>query len=535
MRNEPTTILAEKQPNLSEDLEKSLSKPDLEMDGPALLPFGKLMLVFTGLAMAILLAGLDQTIVATALPKIASDFGAVNQVAWVATAYMLTATACQPLYGKFSDIFGRKIVFLFAIVIFEVGSALCGASKSMTMLIVSRAVSGIGGGGIEGMVFIIITEIVPLRERGKYQGFIGATYGIASVLGPLLGGIFTDDTTWRWSFYINLPFGALTIVIVSLFLQLPTPKGSLKEKIRRIDFLGTALLLGFIITLLLPTEWGGEDYPWNSPRIISLYCVSGALLVGFIVVEYRFAAEPIVPCRLFGMRNPLFSFIAQLFFGMAFFGLLYYIPLYFQIVRGDSATTSGLEMLPMLLSASAFSIISGVIISKTGVTVIWCWVGSAIMTVGVGLLTIWNANTGHGEQIGFLVIVGTGAGCVIQTLILAGQSAVSHQDMGVVTAMSSFFRSIGGVLGIAIFGSVFNNQLITGLSKLSYDIPIKEATNSFQFMDTLPAEERLAVMGVYVHVLRTIFFIAVGMSGLAFLFTLGIKYVKMQRRNLASA
>ncbi|KAK9759582.1 hypothetical protein K7432_017273, partial [Basidiobolus ranarum] len=488
MRHEPTTILAEKQLDSSdplklEDLEMSPSKlADDLPDGPVPLPFGKLMLVFCGLSMAILLAGLDQTIVATALPKIASDFGAVNEIAWVATAYMLTATAVQPLYGKFSDIFGRKIVFLFAIVIFEVGSALCGASKNMTMLIISRAISGIGGGGIEGMVFIIITEIVPLRDRGKYQGLIGATYGLASVLGPLLGGIFTDDTTWRWSFYINLPFGALTVIIVTLFLQLPTPKGSLKEKIKRIDFLGTVLLLGFIISLLLPTEWGGGEYSWSSPRIISLYCVSGALLIAFIVVEHRFATEPIVPFRLFAMRNPLFSFITMFFFGMTFFGLLYYIPMYFQIVRGDSAITSGLEMLPLMLSASALSIVSGLFISKTGVVVVWCWVGSAIMTVGVGLLTIWNATTGHGEQIGFLLIVGAGAGCCFQTLIITGQSAVAHEDVGAVTALSSFFRSIGGVLGIAIFGSVFNNQLINGLSKLSYHIPIKEATNNFQFM-----------------------------------------------------
>ncbi|ORX94652.1 MFS general substrate transporter [Basidiobolus meristosporus CBS 931.73] len=487
-----------------------------------------MILVFLGLALAILLAGLDQTIVATALPKIASDFGAMNEISWVATAYMLTATACQPLYGKFSDIFGRKVVFLFAIVIFEVGSAICGASQNMTMLIVARAIAGIGGGGIQGMVFIIITEIVPLRERGKYQGFIGATYSIASVLGPLLGGIFTDDSTWRWSFFINLPFGLLTVVIVSLFLRLPTPTGSLKEKIKRIDFLGTVLLLGFIITLLLPTQWGGGEYSWSSPRVIALYCVSAVLLIAFIVVEYRFAAEPIVPCRLFAMRNPLFTFITMFFFGMAFFGLVYYIPMYFQVVRGDSATSSGLEMLPMMLSTSAFSVISGLIVSKTGVIVIWCWVGSAIMTVGVGLLTVWNANTGHGEQIGFLLILGIGAGCCIQTLIFAGQAAVTHKDMGIVTTLATFFRSIGGVLGIAIFGSIYNNKLTTGLSELTFDIPIKEALNSSTFINTLPAQERLVVMDVYVHVLRTIFFIAVGMAGLAFVFTLGIKYVKMQ-------
>ncbi|KAK9702561.1 hypothetical protein K7432_011199 [Basidiobolus ranarum] len=515
------------------DLEKSEMKsaPMDEEHQAVALPFAKLLLVFLGLALAILLAGLDQTIVATALPKIASDFNAFNQISWVATAYMLTATACQPLYGKFSDIFGRKAAFLFAIVIFEVGSALCGCSQNMTMLIVARAVAGIGGAGIQGMVFIIISEIVPIRERGKYQGFIGATYGISSVLGPLLGGIFTDDVTWRWAFYINLPIGALTVIVVFLFLHLPTPQGSLKEKIKRIDFIGTILLLAFIITLLLPTQWGGSTYPWNSPKIIALYCVSGVLLIAFVIVEYRYAAEPIVPCRLFAMRTPLFTFITMFFFGMAFFGLIYYIPLYFQIVRGESATSSGLEMLPMMLSASALSIITGIMISKTGIIVIWCWVGSVIMTVGTGLLTVWNANSGRGDQIGFLLILGFGAGCCVQTLIFAGQSAVPHKDMGVVTALCAFFRSVGGVLGIAIFGALFNNKLTTGLGNLDFDIPIKEATNNFNFINTLPAGEREQVIDVYVSVLRTLFIIATVMSGLTFVSSLGIKYIKMQKHN----
>ncbi|KAK9761067.1 hypothetical protein K7432_014317 [Basidiobolus ranarum] len=494
-----------------------------------MLPLSQLILVFVSLALAVILAVLDRTIVATALPKIASDFGAFDQSTWVATAYMLTATACQPLYGKFSDIFGCKPTFLTAIIIFEIGSALSGASQSMTMLIVARAIGGIGGGGVQGMIFIIISKIIPIRERGKYQGILSAIVAFSSVLGPLLGGVFTDDTTWRWAFYVNLPIGVVTIIVVYFFLHLPIKQSSLLEKIKRIDFIGTLLLLGFIITLLLPTQWGGSTYPWNSPEIISLYCVSGALLIAFIVVEYRFAAEPIVPCRLFSMRTPLFSFISVFFYGMFFFGLIYYIPLYYQIVRGDSAITSGLELLPMVLAVSCFSIVTGIMISKTGYIVIWCWIGAAIMTVGAGLLTMFDINTSTSQQIGFLLIVGAGAGGCPQTLTLSGQAAVARKDVSVVTALSTFSRSIGGVLGVAIFGSLFNNQVARGLENLPFHVPLKGASEGFQFINSFPLNERGEVIDVYVHVLQTVFMVAVGMSGAAFLFSLGVKLVKIEK------
>ncbi|ORX92368.1 MFS general substrate transporter [Basidiobolus meristosporus CBS 931.73] len=482
-----------------------------------------------GLAMSMLLAALDRTIVATALPKIATDFNAFDQSTWVATAYMLTATACQPLYGKLSDIFGCKVTFLMAILIFEIGSALSGASQTMIMLIIARAISGVGGGGIQGMVYIIMSKVIPIRERGKYQSFISATVALSSVLGPLLGGVFTDEATWRWAFYINLPIGVIAIVIVVLFLHLPSTHGSFWEKVNRIDFIGTLLLLGFIITLLLPTQWGGNEYAWNSPIIIALFCVSGVLLIAFVVVEYKVAAEPIIPCRLFGMRSPLFSFIAMFFYGVVFFGVIYYIPLYYQIVLGESAISSGLQMLPMVLSVSILSITAGQLTSWTGIVIVWCWIGSAVMTVGVGLITMFDVDTSRAQQIVYLLILGAGAGGCPQTLILAGQAAVERKDVSIVTSLSNFSRSIGGVLGVSMFGAIFDNRLAAGLAKLNLNIPVKDATKGLQFLDSLSSSERASVVNVYVHVLQTIFTVTIFFAGATFLFSLGVKHTKIPK------
>ncbi|KAK9720905.1 hypothetical protein K7432_003853 [Basidiobolus ranarum] len=512
------------------DLEKSSSKPGLDPSfNEENRPLSQLILIMIGLALAMLLATLDRTIVATALPKIATDFNAFDQSTWVATAYMLTATACQPLYGKLSDIFGCKATFLAAITIFEIGSALSGASQSMNMLIVARAIGGMGGGGVQGMSYIVMSKIIPIRERGKYQSFISATVALSSVLGPLLGGVFTDEATWRWAFYINLPIGVVTVIIMVLFLRLPSTKGSFWGKIKRIDFIGTLLLLGFIITLLLPIQWGGEKYPWSSSIIIGLFCVSGVLLIAFIAVEYKVAAEPIIPCRLFGMRSLLFAFIAMFFYGMVFFGMIYYIPMFYQIVLGDSAIASGLRMLPMVLSVSLVSIVAGQLTSLTGIVTIWCWIGSAVMTVGAGLITLFNLDTTSARQIGYLLLLGAGAGGCPQTLILASQAAVERKDVSIVTSLCNFSRSIGGVLAISIFGAIFNNRLAAGLAELNLNIPIKDATKGLQFLDSLPLGEREPVVSVYIHVLQTIFTVAVFVAGATFLFSLGVKYTRLPK------
>ncbi|CAG8592801.1 12488_t:CDS:1 [Ambispora leptoticha] len=499
-------------------------------DQTTLLPFKQLLIVFMGLSLAIFLSSLDQTIVSTALPKIASDFHALSDISWVGTAYLLTSTAFQPLYGKFSDIFGRKSSFLFAISTFVVGSVLCGASVDMPMLIVSRAIAGIGGGGIMSLVMIIISDIVPLRERGKYQGIIGGTFTISSVVGPLIGGAFTDHISWRWAFYINLPTAALTIIIIITMLHLPHVYGSLKEKIKRIDFIGTIFLVASIVIILLPLNWGGNTYSWDSPIVISLFCVGAVLVCVFIFIEFRIAIEPVIPQHLFKLRNPVLVYITSFFIGMAFYGFIYYLPLYFQAVRGYSATEAGLQLIPLVLGLVLFSTVSGFATTVTGSYRPWIIFGYGLTTVASGLLSTLNENSNRGEEIGYLLIAGAGLGCSMQTVLLAAQSSVEHKDIAVVTSLSSFFRTIGGVFGVAISGAIFNNKLSSYLiDTLPSNIPLELVKNSVEYIHTLPPDTQTSIIHAYVHALSYVFFVAIPMAGVATITSLFIKHIPLRK------
>ncbi|CAG8465673.1 10607_t:CDS:2 [Ambispora leptoticha] len=494
------------------------------------LPFKQLIIVFMGLALAIFLSSLDQMIVTTALPRIASDFHALSDISWVATSYLLTSTSFQPLYGKISDIFGRKFTFLFAISTFVAGSVLCGASIDMPMLIVSRAIAGIGGGGIMSLVMIIISDIVPLRERGKYQGILGGTFTISSVLGPLIGGVFTDRLSWRWAFYINLPTAALTITIIITILHLPHVYGSFKEKLKRIDFLGTTFLIASTVTILLPLNWGGNTYPWNSSIVISLFCVGAVLICVFLFIEFRIAVEPIVPQRLFKIRNPVLVYIGSFFIGMAFYGFIYYLPLYFQAVRGYSATKAGLQLLPLVLGLVAFSTGSGFATSLSGRYHPWIIFGYGLTTISAGLLSTLNENSNRGEEIGYLLMAGAGLGCSMQTALLAAQSAVEYRDIAVVTSLSSFFRTIGGVFGVAISGSIFNNKLSSHLvDVLPPGISFDLVKNSVEYIRSLPPDVQVPIIHAYVQSLRYVFLIGVPMAGVAFIHSLFIKHVPLRK------
>ncbi|KAI9592674.1 major facilitator superfamily domain-containing protein [Syncephalis fuscata] len=434
------------------------------------LPPRELYLVLMGrLSLAILLSALDETIVATALPKIASDLNGFEQISWVGTSYLLTSTVCQPLYGRFSDIFGRRIMILLAIVLFVLGSLGCGLAWSMTSLIIFRAISGIGGAGLLALSMVILTDIVPPKRCGQFQGAVGAIFAFASIVGPLVGGLFTDHLTWRWAFYINLPVGAITILVIIFALHLPPVPGSSKTKLRRIDWLGSFLIIATNTTLLLPTSWGGQEYAWNHPLIISLYC-AGALILGATIWWEGWGCEkygkkkPLITGSLFRQPGILAIFISVFAMGWVFFGLIYYFPMYYQIVRNYSATKSGLTLIPLILTVAVSSFITTTMTAR--MTHPWRFrismtVGMIMLLVSCALLQLIGKSgiDSLALEMTTTTVAGIGVGCSIQTSMYAAQIFAERKDMATATGLVTFFRIVGGVFGIAAMGAVLNSSV----------------------------------------------------------------------------
>ena len=413
----------------------------------------KILVIFGGLLLVMLLAALDSTIVATALPTIVNELGGLDHLSWVVTAYLLAQTIVTPIYGKLGDLYGRKRVLQVAIIVFLIGSALCGLSRTMSHLIIFRAIQGLGGGGLMVTTQAVVGDIIPPRERGRYQGIFGAAFGVASVAGPLLGGYFTSNLTWRWIFYINLPLGILALVVLAV--TLPAQSSFTKHTI---DYLGAGLLAAALAAVILVTDLGGVAYPFSSPLMIALIVVAVVGLTGFIVVERR-AAEPILPLRLFRIRDVWVTSAVGLIIGFALLGSVTYLPLFLQIVKGMSPTESGLRMIPLMGGTLVTSILSGQIASRTGRYKIFPIIGTTMVTLALFLISRMTTETTNLTIAWLMLLLGFGLGFVMQILVIAVQNAVEYHDLGVATSNAILFRFIGGSLGTALLGAVLATRL----------------------------------------------------------------------------
>ena len=489
--------------------------------GPSYLSHRQILIVLAGVMAGMLLFALDQGIVGTALPRIVSELGGLDRLSWVVTAYLLTSTATTPLWGKISDLYGRRLIFQVAIVIFLLGSALSGMSQDMGQLIAFRAVQGIGGGGLFAIALSIIGDVIPPRERGRYQGYFGAVFGVSSVAGPLLGGWLTDGPGWRWIFYINLPVGLAALVVTSAVLKMPVVRRQ-----HKIDYLGAAAIVGAVTSLLLYLDWRGVGYGWTEAGALALLGGAALLTAAFMVIERR-AVEPIIPMRLFRSQvfsvGNAFAFLA----GIAMFGTIIFLPVYFQTVMGMSPTQSGLALLPAIVGIFSTSITSGQLITRTGRYKIYPVIGAAVMTVGLLLLSRLGVDTPYWQVALYTYLFGAGLGFTMQTIVTAVQNSVEHRDMGAATSSITFFRQMGGSIGAAVFGAVLSSRLAFHLSQQLASAGIQPGVggvrveaNDIQGIQQLTEPVKSVVLSAFTNALDEVFLVGVPFVAAAFVVAL---------------
>ncbi|MEU0549119.1 MDR family MFS transporter [Micromonospora sp. NPDC005979] len=468
--------------------------------------------VLFGLMIAMMLAMLDNMIVSTALPRIVGEFGGLNHFTWVVTAYVLGTTVSTPIWGKLGDLYGRKSVFLTSVVIFLVGSALCGMAGSgifggpgdgMVQLIAFRAVQGLGAGGLMVGVMAIIGDLVPPRERGRYQGMIAGIMAIAMVAGPLVGGFITDNLSWRWAFYVNLPLGGIALLVLITTMHLPKYRTE-----HRIDWLGAGLLSVGITAIVLITTWGGNEYDWTSPQIFGLAALALVALVAFGLVERR-VPEPILPLTLFANRNFALISVVGFLLGFAMFGAMNFLPLYQQTVQGASATNSGLLLLPLMFGMLVVSLAVGRAITKNGKYRAYPIVGGVVMAGGMALLSMLDTNTSKLTSSLYMVVLGVGMGFLMQTSMLIAQNSVEQKDLGAASGAATFFRSIGGSFGISLFGAIFANRLADSAAGAAFGGESSGGGMDLEKLKQLPAQAQELVLGGLADAISHVFLWAV--------------------------
>jgi EmrB/QacA subfamily drug resistance transporter len=490
----------------------------------------QIQVVLIGLMSGSFLAALDQTIVATALPRIVGDFGGVDQLAWIASIYLLTSTAAMPIIGKLSDLYGRRLLFQISIVVFMVGSLMAGVSQTMGQLIASRAVQGFGAGGLIVLNFAVLADIVAPRERGKYQGYVASVWALAAVLGPLVGGFFVDNLTWRWIFFVNLPIGVVAVFITSAALKLPR-----RERRRvSIDYLGAALLVAAIVCLLLVTEWGGDRYDWISPQILGLLFGAVALAFAFVWCERR-AEDPIIPPRLFSITTVRISASTATVFGMLMYGTILFVPVYFQIVRGDTATNAGLLLTPQMLGILGGTIVAGRLTTRTGRYKIFPIIGLTMLGAAFLVLSRVQPDTSQWVVVVCMFVVGAGVGMTAPALILSVQNVVPTDDVGAATSTLTTVRSMGASLGAAVFGAVLtdrlNAELSQNLGRAARGIDPALLRGSPDQIAQLPERVQHGVIESFADALSTVFLAAVPIAILALVLVLFLPELPLRTRS----
>ncbi|KIM37698.1 hypothetical protein M413DRAFT_448229 [Hebeloma cylindrosporum] len=483
--------------------------------------------VVLALCLAVFLVALDQTIIATAIPRITDKFHSVKDIGWYGAAYFLTSTSLQPSFGRFYKTFSVKGTFLSAIFIFEIGSLICALAPTSIALIVGRAIAGIGVGGLFSGALVIMAHSMPLQKRPIVFGLIGGMFGLASVAGPLLGGVFTDHVSWRWCFYINLPVGAFSIVVIAFVLKIPqkaNPKNlSIKERISDLDLIGASILIPAIISLILALQWGGSTYPWNNSRIIGLFVCSGCLILLFVYSQIKLGERATLPIRILSQRTVAATSLFSGLFGGGFFVLIFYLPLYFQSIKGVSATKSGIEILPLILSNVVASIVAGGLITVTGYYTPFINLGSIMLAIGSGLISTLDVDSPFSKWFGYQLLTGIGSGMSIQVSLLAVQAVLDIDDVPIGTACIIFFQTLGGALFVAVAQTVFQNGVVRAARELVPDIDPAlvlnaGATQLRAVLTTIGKQDELAaVLRVYMVGLRDAFRVSVGLASAAVL------------------